>query len=310
MNDHALLAVGLGCFFGAIAVAVLVLRGEAVASPVARSLAALDDFTLMRSERLVETQPVGDRVLQPLFGRLRGLAVRLSPSGYTGRLQTLLDKAGNPRGWTVDRVFAYKGLALIGLGGLGALFGARSAGTLFVYGLVGAAAGFWLPDLLVYNMGIKRQEKIQKTLPDALDMLTVSVEAGLGFDAALAQVARNTEGPIAGEFFRVLQEMQIGKSRTAALRGLGERTTVADLRTFASAIVQADSLGIPIANVLRAQAKEMRLKRHQRAEEQAQKVTVKMMFPLVMCILPSLFVVIIGPGAITLIHTFSHRVTP
>jgi len=245
--------------------------------------------------------------MQPFLGRLRGLALRLSPSGYAAKLQLSLDKAGNPRGWTPDRIFAYKGLALIGVGALGAMLGARSAATLVVYALVAAGGGFWLPDVLVYNLGLKRQEKIQRTLPDALDMLTVSVEAGLGFDAALAQVARNTQGPIAGEFFRVLQEMQIGKSRTAALRGLGERTTVADLRTFAAAIVQADSLGIPIANVLRAQAAEMRLKRHQRAEEQAQKVTVKMMFPLVLCILPALFVVVIGPGAINIIHTFSHR---
>jgi tight adherence protein C len=176
-----------------------------------------------------------------------------------------------------------------------------------MFGLLGALAGFFVPDVLVYNTGIKRQERIQKSLPDALDMLTVSVEAGLGFDAALAQVARNTEGPIAGEFLRVLQEMQIGKSRTEALRGLGERTTVMDMRTFTSSIVQADTLGIPIANVLREQAKEMRLKRHQRAEEQAQKVTVKIMFPVVLFILPALFVIVIGPGAISIVHLFSSR---
>ena len=138
-------------------------------------------------------------------------------------------------------------------------------------------------------------------------MLTVSVEAGLGFDAALAQVARNTEGPIAAEFVRVLQEMQIGKSRTDALRGLGERTTVMDMRGFASDVVQADTLGIPIANVLREQAREMRIKRHQRAEEKAQKVTVKIMFPVVLCILPSLFVIVIGPGAIGIAHVFMHK---
>jgi tight adherence protein C len=207
----------------------------------------------------------------------------------------------------VDQVLAYKGVALLGGGFVGALAGSHAPARLVLFAIVGAAAGFWLPDLLIYNAGIKRQERIQKALPDSLDLLTISVEAGLGFDAALAQVARNTDGPIAGEFVRVLQEMQIGKSRQEALRGLGERTTVSDMRTFASAIVQADGLGIPVANVLREQANEMRLKRSQRAEEQAQKVTVKIMVPLVLCILPSLFVVVIGPGAISIVHAFSHH---
>ena len=308
MNDQTLLLTGLGCLFGCVALVVALWHSRPTASPVARSLAALDNVTLVRATATVTAEPLADRVLRPFHGGLRTVGVRLSPGGSAGRLQALLDKAGNPAGWTPDRIFAYKGLGLIAVGGLGALFGLRHGAAAFViFGLLGSAAGFMVPDLLVYNSGLKRQETIQRTLPDALDMLTVSVEAGLGFDAALAQVARNTQGPIAGEFFRVLQEMQIGKSRSDALRGLGERTTVADLRQFTSAIVQADSLGIPVANVLREQAKEMRLKRHQRAEEKAQKVTVKIMFPLVLCILPSLFVVVIGPGVINIIHAFSHR---
>ena len=167
-------------------------------------------------------------------------------------------------------------------------------------------AGFFVPDLLVYNAGLKRQELIQKTLPDALDMLTVSVEAGLGFDAALSQVTKNTDGPLAGEFFRVLQEMQIGKSRAAAFRAMTDRTTVPDLRNFVSSLVQADTLGVPIAGVLREQAKEMRLKRRQRAEEKAQKIPIKILFPMIFFIFPAMFVVIIGPGAITIIRSFSH----
>ena len=132
--------------------------------------------------------------------------------------------------------------------------------------ILGGAIGFFLPDVLLYNSGHKRQSKIQIHLPDAIDMLTICVEAGLGFDAALAQVARNTNGPLAAEFARSLQEMQIGKSRSQALRAMADRTTVPELRVFVSALVQATELGIPVAQVLREQAKEMRVRRRQRAE--------------------------------------------
>jgi len=177
-------------------------------------------------------------------------------------------------------------------------YGLRSVGLLIVAAALAGAAGFFLPDVLLYNAGVKRQEKLQRALPDALDMLTVCVEAGLGFDAALAQVARNTTGPLAAEFSRVLQEMQIGKSRSQALRSLTDRTTVPELRSFVSALVQAGELGITIADVLREQAREMRLRRRQRAEEKAQKVPVKILFPLLLCIFPALFIIIIGPAGI------------
>lgn len=306
MSDHNVLVVGISCLFVSIALGAGLWRTRSSISDATKSLAALDEITILRLPVTVSHARAG-ATMQPVSEVVRRLALRLSPASYAGRVQRLLDKAGNPPGWPLDRLFAAKGFGLLAAAGFGALLGAHKPATLVMYGLLGAASGFWLPDLVVYNTGLKRQETIQKTLPDALDLLTISVEAGLGFDAALSQVAHNTEGPIAGEFFRVLQEMQIGKSRTDALRGLGDRTTVADLRVFTSAIVQADGLGIPIAHVLREQAKEMRLKRHQRAEEKAQKVTVKIMFPLVMCILPSLFVVVIGPGAISIIHAFSHQ---
>ncbi|MFS8101290.1 type II secretion system F family protein [Lentzea alba] len=233
-------------------------------------------------------------------GWLRSLALRLSPAGIAFRLQHRLDLAGNPPTWTPDRILAAKGLGLLLGGGLGALIGFQSVGWLVVGLAVGAVFGFFLPDLLLLNAGQKRQEKIRRALPDALDMLTVCVEAGLGFDAALAQVARNTRGPLAQECARVLQEMQIGKSRNQALRALTDRTTVGELRAFVSALAQAGELGVPIASVLREQAREMRVRRRQRAEEQAQKVPVKILFPLVVCLFPAMFVVIIGPGAISI----------
>jgi tight adherence protein C len=145
---------------------------------------------------------------------------------------------------------------------------------------------------------------MRRELPDALDLLSITVEAGLAFDAALSQVARNTTGPLADEFFRVLQEMQIGLGRTEALRALGDRANLPELRGFVTAMVQADAFGVPIANVLKVQARELRIKRSQRAEEQAQKVPVKILFPLIFCILPTLFVIVIGPAAISIIRNF------
>jgi len=233
---------------------------------------------------------------------LRSLALRLSPSGIAAKIQHRLDLAGNPGRWTPDRLLAAKGLGLVGLAMLGALYGLHSPALLILCPVIGGAIGFFLPDILLYNSGQKRQAKLQMALPDALDMLTVCVEAGLGFDAALAQVARNTDGPLAAEFSRALQEMQIGKSRSQALRALADRTTVPEARTFVSALVQASDLGIPVARVLREQSKEMRVRRRQRAEGKAQQVPVKITFPLILCIFPALLVVVLGPGVINIAH--------
>ena len=306
MSDNAVLGAGLSALFLALSAGVIGVTGLAGGNrAVARSLAQVELMTGRLGGARVE-RAFGDRVVSPALQRMVRLAKGLSPAGVAGRLQHHLELAGNPVNWPVERVFAVKGVGLLVGGGLGLLFGLGSVVqvVLFCGGL--GAAGFFLPDLLAYNAGIKRQDAIQKTLPDALDMLTVSVEAGLGFDAALSQVTKNTDGPLAGEFFRVLQEMQIGKSRAGAFRAMTDRTTVPDLRNFVSSLVQADTLGIPVAGVLREQAKEMRLKRRQRAEEKAQKIPIKILFPMIFFIFPALFVVIIGPGAITVIHAFSH----
>ena len=149
-----------------------------------------------------------------------------------------------------------------------------------------------------------RSERIRRDLPDAIDLLSISVEAGLGFDAAVQQVAQNTDGPLADELSRMIREMQLGQGRSAALRGLAARSTVHELRAFVGAMVQADQLGIPIGQVLRVQSSEIRVKRRQRAEELAQKVPVKITVPLIFCILPCLFVVVLGPAALTIMDTF------
>jgi tight adherence protein C len=168
-----------------------------------------------------------------------------------------------------------------------------------------AALGFFAPNIALYQAAYNRSDRILKDLPDALDLLVISVESGLGFDAALSQVARNTTGPLAEEFFRVLQEMQLGTGRPDAMRALIDRTDVSDLRGFITSMIQADTFGIPVAQVLRVQAREMRIRRTQRIEEAAQKVPVKILFPLIFCILPALFIVILGPAVISIIESFS-----
>ncbi|MGW4211936.1 type II secretion system F family protein [Lentzea sp. NPDC004789] len=291
------LVVGLGCLLLALALGVVAL----VFKPPVTAAGSLALIETSYSAAVVSRTEVG---ASPSW--LRSIALRLSPAGVAGRLQRRLDLAGNPPSWTTDRILAAKGLGLFLGAGLGALLTFRSVGWLVPALALGAVFGFFLPDLLLLNAGQKRQEKIRRALPDALDMLTVCVEAGLGFDAALAQVARNTTGPLAQECARVLQEMQIGKSRNEALRSLTDRTTVAELRAFVSALAQAGELGVPIASVLREQAREMRIRRRQRAEEQAQKVPVKILFPLIVCLFPAMFVVIIGPGAISIARVLMH----
>jgi tight adherence protein C len=304
VSGSVLLAGALGALGLAIAMLVVaVLPTRPGESGVGGALAAIE-------KRYAQGAAAGQKPADPftaLPGWLRDLALRLSPSGMAAKLQRRLDIAGNPARWNPDRVLAVKGLGLVALAALGIAVGAHKPALLILYAGVGGGIGFFLPDVLLYNAGLKRQTRIQAALPDAMDMLTVCVEAGLGFDAALAQVARNTSGPLAAELARLLQEVQIGKSRTEALRAMADRTTVTEFRAFASALVQAGELGISVAKVLREQAKEMRVKRRQRAEEQAQKVVVKILFPLVVCLFPALFVVIIGPGVITITHSLFHR---
>jgi tight adherence protein C len=299
-----LLLLGTALFVLAVVVMVMAsLMGSTHSTGVARSLELLNQ-TATTKEVAKNELGVQDRILGPLLGRLRALAERVSPAGTGSRMTRSLDRAGNPASWSVERIMGAKGLGLVIGVVLALLFLGFNVRGLIVAAAAGAV-GFFIPDLLLYNTGVKRQQELQKGLADALDMLTVCVEAGQGFDAAILQVARTVTGPIGGEFARVLSEIQIGKSRADAFASLGERTTAPELKTFVSTLVQADRLGLPVGAVLREQTKEMRVVRRQRAEEKAQKVTVKILFPLLLCIFPALFIVIIGPGAITIVQAFS-----
>jgi len=304
MPAYLMLIVALVAVAIALATIVLAMSwGAGQATGVARSLAMIER-SVDRHEVGKSDLPVMDRLVMPLLQKMRAIAYRLTPGGNADKMTRRLDLAGNPGTWTAERIMGAKGGALLAGAVLGLVFGGLSLRGL-LYAAAGAAACFFVPDLLLYNLGLKRQEELRLGLADALDMLTVCVEAGQGFDSALLQVARSVDGPIAGEFARVLSEIQIGKSRGKAFSSLADRTTVPEARNFISALVQADRLGLPIGNVLREQSHQMRLVRRQRAEEKAQKVPVKILFPMLLCIFPALFIVIIGPGAIRMIDTFS-----
>src|SRR3954452_3481758 len=304
-----LLAIGILGIFGAIFLsltAVSAFTNERTG--VSKSLAVVEAFTTAPQALKDELEPsFQSRVLLPALDRLVGLGRRLTPSDYAERILQKLNVAGNPPGWTVDRVVSLKAVG-IGAGVLaGVLFGlllGKGAISVFLCGGLGATCGYFGPNMYLYQKGHDRTINLQRELPDALDLLSISVEAGLGFDAALSQVARNTKGPLADEFARVLQEMQIGLGRANALRAMGERSSLPDLRSFCSAMVQADAFGIPVGQVLRVQANEIRTKRRQRAEEAAQKIPVKIMIPLVLFILPALFVAILGPAVINMMGVF------
>jgi tight adherence protein C len=249
-----------------------------------------------------------DRIMAPFQNKALSLARRLSGKDAAERIRLRLDVAGNPEGWTIERVQAGKVIGAIAMFLISlALTAIMGVGFPLHYLLVAGATltGWFGPNLYLYQRVYERSNLIQRSLPDAIDLLTISVESGLAFDAAIQQVARNTQGPLAEEFSRVLREMQIGQGRAQALRSLADRSNVDDLRSFVTAMVQADSFGIPIANVLRIQSSEMRTKRRQRAEEKAQKVPVKITIPLIFCILPCLFIAVMGPAVIHIMDSFS-----
>jgi tight adherence protein C len=304
-----LLLLGALLIFAALFAVFAAIGGlTAERTGVNRSLAVLEALTSAPKDMTTELEPpFRERVLLPLLARAQGVGRALTPADASQRLRGKLDLAGNPNGWTAERVSAAKVICFVA-----ALFltlvlclaiGLGFVPTLGVV-VIASLAGYLAPNFYLYQRAYDRTEQLQRELPDAIDLLTISVESGLGFDAATAQVARNTTGPLSGEFARMLQEMQIGKSRGDALRGLAERTQVPEVRSFVSAMVQADAFGIPVGQVLRVQSSEIRVKRRQWAEEVAQKVPVKILIPMIFCILPCLFLVVLGPAAIEMINNF------
>jgi tight adherence protein C len=238
--------------------------------------------------------------------RFEALASRFTPASFAARLERQLALAGRPPAWPLKRVMVAK-IALAALAVLlGGLYvgGTPGSGSVLL-AIVMTVVAYFVPDLLLYSKGTERQTVIGQELPDTLDQMTIAVEAGLGFDSAMARAGQNGKGPLAAELIRTLQDMQVGRSRREAYQSLAERTTSKDLQQFVRAVIQADAYGVSVSGVLRIQAAEMRLKRRQRAEEKAMQIPVKVVFPLMLCILPVLFIALLGPAVLNVIDTFS-----
>ncbi|GAA0972021.1 hypothetical protein ENKNEFLB_01518 [Nocardioides aquaticus] len=296
----------LGCLLvvGALVLVAAALGGPRPLVGVDRSVAYLEALNAAPEEIRGDTDPpFAERVLVPLRRRALATGRRLSGADSATRIRRKLDLAGNPREWSVDAVVSGKVMGAIVLFVVAVavtlVLGTSWPVTLLVVA-GGTVAGFFVPEIFLYQRAYDRAQRMQRELPDAVDLLRISVESGLGFDAAVQQVARNLEGPLSEEFARVLKEMQLGQGRATALRGLGDRTDVEDIKGFVSAMVQADSFGIPVAQVLEVQSTEMRVKRRQRAEEKAQQVPVKITVPLIFFVLPTLFVAVMGPAALSM----------
>lgn len=301
---EALRLVGYAAVFGSISLAfVSLLSGlqrKRRVQQTLRSLRAIDtrDHSFDRDELAI---PLIRRVIKPALKGLGEAARRITPAGAVERLGHQLDYAGGPVGWDAERVLAVKVVGGIVALGLALLIGAASNAAparIPLLGLTFAMIGAYVPDWILRGKAQSRQEAIKRALPDTLDLLSITVQAGLGFDAAVFRGAKQIGGPLGEELHRVAQEMQLGRSRADALRDLAERSSLPELRSFVFSLVQTDMFGIPIAKVLEVQAREMRIRRRQDAEEKAQKVPVKMVFPLLFCIFPALFVVLIGPAVI------------
>jgi tight adherence protein C len=291
---------------GAAALAILLivvgLAGNSPVDPVQARLTQLGSMQAKNLEELELQQPFLERTLRPLAAGLSGWVARITSASFADRTQKRLALAGNPGDL---RVADWLGIKAIAAFVFAALFFALAAFVLgagvsggLIMGLIGLVFGYIAPEFWLGGRVRKRQKAILIMVPDSLDLLTISVRAGLGFDAALGKVVEKLKGPLTDEFRRALAEVRVGKARRDALRDIVPRTEVSALTNFIGAIIQAEQLGVSISKVLQVQSEQLRIERRQRAEEMAAKAPIKMLFPLVGCIFPSLFIIILGPAII------------
>ena len=287
----------------AVGALVYVLASSSIEkADVRESLRRLEGYQIQDVRDQEMLAPMSERVVAPLLEGLTGVATRFTPQGYGEKVAQKLVHAGNPPNLNVDKILVMK------LGGLVSIIFwlpiclmIGFQGPILIVGvLVLWGCSFMYPDVMVNRKIEDRQKEISRKLPDILDLLVISVEAGLGFEQALDRTCTAVPGALSDEFRRMLHEIRIGSSRADALRAMADRSDVPELRGFILAMLQADTFGVSISRLLRAQADEMRIKRRLVAQEKAQKAPVKMLFPLVFCIFPSIFVVILGPAMINI----------
>ncbi len=274
--------------------------------PLQARLAEYGDRDLPQSLEEIELSlPFQDRVLRPVFRKLAELITRLTPERQLEETRRQLELAGNPNNMDAATFLGLRIGATVLLTVLAFLLfvvlNRTQNGILYVLG--GAALGYFMPALWLKGQISRRQENVVRALPDALDLLTICVEAGLGFDAAMGKVYEKWDNELAIAFGRVLQEIGLGKLRREAMRDMANRMDVPDLTTFVAAIIQADQLGVSMAKILRVQSDQMRVKRRQRAQEKAQQAPVKMIIPMVLLIFPSIWIVLLGPSIIILMES-------
>ena len=271
----------------------------------------LDQFGVLphNLEELELQQPFKERIARPIYRTLSSVIIKRTPQSTIDQIRRDLIVAGSPGDLDVRDFIGIKGLAALGMGLFGYLFTSRGMAGVnaIIVPLALIGLGFYFPQMWLKGRIKTRKHQIQLALPDALDLLTICVEAGLGFDQALHKVTEKWQNALSREFGRVLSEIRMGKSRRDALRDMIPRTDVPDVATFIAAIVQADQLGVSIGNVLVSQAEQMRVKRRQRAEELAHEAPVKMIFPMVLLIFPALWVIILGPALPSLVGSLGAR---
>jgi tight adherence protein C len=298
--------VGVGAAVGLALYAVL---SQAEEKAVVRaSLRQLEDYEVESVREKELLAPISERAFTPLMTGLTGLGQRFTPQGYAESVRQKLTSAGKGDQESYDRFLAIRVITIVAAPILAYLAYAYvptdGLARLMVTGLV-AMLLIVGPDAVLNRQVEERQYEIRRKLPDVMDLLVISVEAGLGFEQALDRTVAAVPGPLTEEFSRMLGEVRAGASRADAMRALDARTNVPEIRSFVLAILQADTFGVSIGRVLRAQADEMRIKRRQLAQERAQKVPVKMLIPMVFCIFPSLFVIVLGPAALNIVDTFN-----
>jgi tight adherence protein C len=294
-----LIVAGIACV--GVLIVFYALAGSRPMDPVQARLSQLGSMQARTLEEIELQQPLFERTLRPMARRLSGVAQRFSSPSKVSRTEKRLLMAGSPGDL---RSIDFLGMKLVVAGVTGGIVFAAFALLMgnpafgFIGGIALAGLGFMFPEIWLSRRIKKRQKLVLLAVPDTLDLLTISVKAGLSFDGALAKVVEKLSGPLADEFQRSLSEIRVGKVRREALRDVVGRTEVPALSNFIAAIIQAEQLGVPIAKVLQVQSEQLRIERRQRAEELAAKAPIKMLFPLVGCIFPSMFIVILGPAVL------------
>ena len=295
-----MIAIVLSLAVGALA--YVLMQTSAEKAEVRESLRRLEGYQIQDVRDQEMLAPMSERVVAPLLEGLTGVATRFTPKGYGEKVAQKLVHAGNPPNLNVDKILVMKLIGLVSVVfWLPVLLMVGFQGPILFVGVVVLwGCAFMYPDVLLNRKIEDRQKEISRKLPDILDLLVISVEAGLGFEQALDRTCTAVPGALSDEFRRMLHEIRIGSTRADALRAMADRSDVPELRSFILAMLQADTFGVSISRLLRSQADEMRIKRRLLAQEKAQKAPVKMLFPLVFCIFPSIFVVILGPAMINI----------